>query len=275
MWKAKNIVLWWAIAALTLMPGEADAWAATRRRHHHNEEMRAKRIATENAIAESLKKDTISFEKEYLKQQLDNQLESYFNNSGKKNLIAFYGEEWFHNKLQYMISKISANPKQFCEFSKDVKLHSIGLRKYEGEVVNDSIRLQIKNRELQSLSRHIFSEYFSEVDTKLENQVKELTKNSDMDLLNGHYWKERVDIKIKAIIEEMINNPQKYWRLEQWVYYLQNPDWSLIKEKEIKELWWEYFDEDSAAFRELISKISLIVIGAIWVFVVIKWIYES
>jgi hypothetical protein len=55
--------------------------------------MRAKRIATENAIAESLKKDTISFEKEYLKQQLDNQLESYFNNSGKKNLIAFYGEE--------------------------------------------------------------------------------------------------------------------------------------------------------------------------------------
>ena len=237
--------------------------------------MRAKREATEKAISESLAEDTISFEKEYLRQQLDNQLENYFSNSGKRNLISFYNEEWFHKKLQYMISVISANPKQFCDFSKDVKLHSVWLREYEGEVINDSIKLQLKIREIQSLSRHIFSEYFSEVDKKLENQIKELTKNSDMDVLNSHYWKEVVENKIRDIIEEMMDNPQKYGRLEQWAYHLQNSDWSLIKEKEIKELWWKYFDEDSAVFRNIITKISFIVIGAIWAFVIIKWIYDS
>lgn len=52
--------------------------------------MRAKREATEKAIAESLAKDTVSFEKEYLKQQLDTNLESYFRKEGVKKLIAFY-----------------------------------------------------------------------------------------------------------------------------------------------------------------------------------------
>ena len=104
MWKARNIILWWAVAALALLPTqEADAWSAARRRRLHDQEMRAKRRATQMAIVLSLKKDTISFEKEYLRQQLDNQLEWFFRQEWKEKLISFYWENVYKDKLAHMI----------------------------------------------------------------------------------------------------------------------------------------------------------------------------
>lgn len=275
MSKARNVILWTTIAALSLLPTqEADAWSAMRRRHNHNQEMRAKREATEKAIAESLAKDTVSFEKEYLKQQLDTNLESYFRKEGVKKLIAFYWNDTYKSKLSEMIDTISSDPKKYCNFTKDVKLHNIWFREYEWEVINDTIRLSLNEQMIDILLKQTYNEYFTEMNNKVNTKLKSILDSKDTESLEFYYGKETISSSLQNMMEEIVNNPEKYWKLENWEFSFADKDWKLLHEEELKKLWEEYFDDSKAAFSEnflkLMACIAVFIIG--WVFIL--WIKE-
>lgn len=220
--------------------------------------MRTKqRIATNKEIVMSF--EVVPFEKEYIKQQLDNHLENYFREEWKEKLIAFYWEDNYKAKIVNMINIISNDPLRYCEFVKSEK----DIKEWK-----EIVRLQLKKNEVEKLLKSIYSEYFSKIKEDFEYQIKILMNSKDMEALNGYYWKDNVEYRLRKFINEIISNPQKYWRLDSLSYSLVDEEWKIIKEKEITELWEKYFDEDAV-------KNASIYIGILWWLVATLWLWGA
>lgn len=97
-------------------------------------------------------------------------------------------------------------------------------------------------------------------------------ESRDMENLEAYYWKKDIEWRLKEIINEIMKDTQKYWKLENWSYSLVDGEWKLIKEKEVMELWKKYFDENVAKNFDIFYKglLTVLIWSFIWGMIIIK-----
>ena len=76
------------------------------------------------------------------------------------------------------------------------------------------------------------------IKSQIEEQLNKAIKDRRLEELVNFYWEDEVKSRINEIIDEIVKNPNEYWRFDSnWNFDLFVGDWSLIFKKQLKSLY--------------------------------------